>query len=323
MAAVPFESFFALKITRPELKKVVLELVSAMGRDRLLMTATLFYLCVLPWARNVFGHGEHYEKNKGFWKRVMAVYNLILCLFSLGIFIATVVTLKGTPLFTEDCSLLGRDKVYIWAVKLFYWSKYVEFLDTFWLYLMNKPLTILQGFHHVGAPFALWGVTQYQAESGWIFMGLNSFIHTFMYFYYGQTLRGSKSKLLGLFKPLLTSLQIIQFVVGLTLLYQYQYVTCYRTDPYKMVILYYYQWFYVGAVCLLFLNFYIRSYIIAPPAKTHSSKKSPAEFGTAPATIGSSSFSEVSSTPGDFHDASGGHHHRSHVSDPRSREKVE
>ena len=39
------------------------------------------------------------------------------------------------------------------AAKSFYYSKYIEYLDTAWLVLKGKPVSFLQTFHHFGAPW--------------------------------------------------------------------------------------------------------------------------------------------------------------------------
>ena len=41
----------------------------------------------------------------------------------------------------------------MWAAWSFYYSKYVEYLDTAWLVLKGKDVSFLQTFHHFGAPW--------------------------------------------------------------------------------------------------------------------------------------------------------------------------
>jgi len=83
-----------------------------------------------------------------------------------------------------------------------------------------------------------------------------------MYFYYAQTLSKGESKLLNIFKPILTFMQIAQFVLGFYFLWQYpRKVPCFRHDVYKMIVAYYYTWTYVGLVLLMFIHFFIRTYL--------------------------------------------------------------
>jgi hypothetical protein len=84
-----------------------------------------------------------------------------------------------------------------------------------------------------------------------------------MYWYYAKSLsKSGESKLLNLFKPVITFLQIAQFITGFYFLWQYpRTVPCFRKDAYKMIGIYYYTWTYVGLVLLLFINFFLRTYL--------------------------------------------------------------
>jgi len=56
------------------------------------------------------------------------------------------------PLFTCP-STVWESKLFTWTAKAFYYSKYVEYLDTAWLVLKGKQVSFLQAFHHFGAPW--------------------------------------------------------------------------------------------------------------------------------------------------------------------------
>jgi len=122
----------------------------------------------------------------------------------------------------------------------------------------------------------------YGGEPGWIFVWLNSFIHTAMYSYYALSLgKSGESKCLNTCKPLITLLQIIQFLSGFYFLWQYpRTVSCFRKNPYQMIGIYYYTWTYVGLVLLLFINFFIRTYLCRAKRSSHDSRhKKPKEQG--------------------------------------------
>jgi len=259
---------WSLQLTGAEFQSEVKNLAFTWAGDWLLMPATIFYIAVLPLSRSYFENGQNYQRNKPTWKKIMIGYNWLMCLFSVIIFALTSRSLLATKLYTNDCKLLWRDDVYAWCVKLFYWSKFFEYLDTFWLYVMNKPVTYLQWFHHIGAAYNMWGAVHFQSEASWIFVWLNSLIHTIMYCYYANTVnqdpndkKSLKAKIIKIVKPFVTSIQIVQFVVGFTFLYQYRTIPCLLNNKQHMIGVYYFTWFYVGTVLLLFLNFYIRSYL--------------------------------------------------------------
>jgi hypothetical protein len=112
----------------------------------------------------------------------------------------------------------------------------------------------------------MWFAFRYEQECAWIFAQFNSFIHTIMYAYY--TASTLKIRIPG--KSMLTSLQISQFIVGLTVNYFYVKVPCFR-NSFKRMFGWWFTWVYVGIVLLLFLNFYVKNYII--PARKRAAEK--------------------------------------------------
>jgi undecaprenyl pyrophosphate phosphatase UppP len=94
---------------------------------------------------------------------------------------------------------------------LFYISKYYEIIDTLILHANKRPASFLQMYHHAGAIICCWMLSTVQTHLPWIFVVLNSFIHTFMYAYYASTCIGIRPR----FKHIITKMQqILQFVVG-------------------------------------------------------------------------------------------------------------
>jgi len=203
----------------------------------------------------------------------MAAYNYVLCIYSLVTFLVSAYALSRNALHTNDCSIVMKDPVFYWVTVVFYWSKFVEYFDSFFLYVRGVPVTYLHWFHHIGAAFSLNFGIQYGAEPVWIFVCLNSFVHTIMYWYYASSvLRTAENGILGILKPYITLIQIIQFNLGFYFIWAYpRRVPCFKNDPFRMIGVYYYTWFYVGIVLLLFLNFFIQTYC---SSKRHSKKTS-------------------------------------------------
>lgn len=77
-------------------------------------------------------------------------------------------------------------------IYLFYISKYIEFLDTYFLILMKKEVSYLQWIHHIGAPINLYYLYYNKDDGSFIFILLNGFIHILLYLYYAITIYGYK-----------------------------------------------------------------------------------------------------------------------------------
>jgi len=100
-------------------------------------------------------------------------------------------------------------------VNHFYISKFWEFLDTWIILLKGKKPILLQTYHHAGVVMLMWMFTvTHNTACGMMITFLNSGIHTIMYAYF--TLTALEFKFLYKFKPLITSMQLIQFLVGIS-----------------------------------------------------------------------------------------------------------
>lgn len=62
----------------------------------------------------------------------------------------------------------------------FYLSKFYEVLDTFIILAKGKKSSTLQTYHHAGAMMCMWAGIRYMSPPIWLFVFLNSFIHTLM-----------------------------------------------------------------------------------------------------------------------------------------------
>ena len=157
-----------------------------------------------------------------------------------------------------SCLNFFRNSFLLFRFRFFYWSKYVEFLDTVFLILRAKPVSWLHYIHHIGAPINMGLGAMYGNEMTWIFVLLNSFIHSIMYSYYGAALAGVR---LGFLRPVITSGQILQFITGFSMLWSYKNVPCFGSNPRHMVN-WYFTWAYVGTVLFFFAWFFLKNYIL-------------------------------------------------------------
>eukprot|EP00457_Paulinella_chromatophora_P011970 gb/GEZN01012139.1/.p1 GENE.gb/GEZN01012139.1/~~gb/GEZN01012139.1/.p1 ORF type:complete len:283 (-),score=42.37 gb/GEZN01012139.1/:220-1068(-) len=272
---LPDEAWRLSHLSHAEIKEVAMTMLTTAIRDSCLFYLTFFYIFILPLSRSLFGYGKHYETHKPFWKKVMKAYNILMSLFSFLIFLAGARALYITPIRTEDCGLFMRDPVWNYAVYAFYISKYVEYADTFFIYLMNKPVSFLQWFHHIGAAASLYLFYWYNAETAWIFTVFNSFIHTIMYYYFSLTVTTTDPKLkkkLNAFRPMMTAMQLVQFFSGCYICYSYRKVLCLTSDPALFIASYYFPYCYVYMLVVLFAHFFIKEYVC--PKKSMKAVKS-------------------------------------------------
>ncbi|KAJ1976718.1 hypothetical protein H4R35_002579 [Dimargaris xerosporica] len=149
---------------------------------------------------------------------VVFLHNLALCVYSAVTFMAVVPVvvreLSRQSLVTVVCDrelIVWHDAMYYWGY-LFYLSKYYEVIDTAIILLKGRKSSTLQTYHHSGAIICMWAGIQFQAMPIWLFVILNSFVHTIMYFYYMCTSIGIHPP--G--KKYITTMQITQFLVGIT-----------------------------------------------------------------------------------------------------------
>ncbi|KAB8556613.1 hypothetical protein FH972_025650 [Carpinus fangiana] len=117
---------------------------------------------------------------------------------------------------TPDPTDVGR----IWNEGLAFWgwffylSKFYEVFDTIIILAKGKRSSTLQTYHHAGAMMCMWAGMRYRGPPIWMFALVNAGIHTIMYTYY--TLSAVGIRVPKAVKQLITTAQIMQFLVGIT-----------------------------------------------------------------------------------------------------------
>jgi hypothetical protein len=135
-------------------------------------------------------------------------------------------------------------------------------MDTLILKAQGKKTSLLQTFHHCGAVISWYLGYYYKVDAVVIITILNAGIHTIMYTYY--LLTSLKFKV-GFIKPLITSSQILQLLVGNTSTLYFYFPPVESIFNYKIII---FVNLYAIILIELFAKFYYDSYIKKKIIKT-------------------------------------------------------
>jgi len=198
----------------------------ARNRWDIALTVGAFYLLMVFFLPKIlFGKnaGNGKSKYSDAVRTPFALWNLFLAVFSTWGVCNTlphmIVNIQKDWYLCED--IMGRaDYPGIadlpgTAMIVFIFSKIPELTDTFFLILKNRPVRLLQWYHHISVMLFCWLAlaTEY-APAGW-FAAMNYFVHSIMYTYFALFTRfTSTRKVLKKLGPFVTLLQTSQMVVG-------------------------------------------------------------------------------------------------------------
>ncbi|KAL5968990.1 Elongation of very long chain fatty acid protein [Taenia solium] len=196
-------------------------------------------------------------------KVLMVVYNIAMVFYSAFLVIEVLDLLRITGYGLGCVEFDPKDdpvqRRFIRVGYLFYFSKFLELLDTLFFLLRGKydQVTFLHVFHHGAMPPSIWWGIKY-APGGIVYMFplANSFVHVIMYTYYGMAALGLYRYLW--WKKYLTVLQMVQFCIFIV--HQGQVLTPFNWEcrypkvfPLAIVI-------YAVIFLVLFSNFYVQAY---------------------------------------------------------------
>ncbi|XP_017277851.1 elongation of very long chain fatty acids protein 1a isoform X1 [Kryptolebias marmoratus] len=198
--------------------------------------------------------------------RAMITYNL--CMVSLNAYIVYEFMMSGwATTFTWRCDLIDPSTSpqalrMVRVAWLFYFSKFIELLDTVFFVLRKKQsqITFLHVFHHSFMPWSWWwGVTLTPAGGMGSFHAMvNAAVHVIMYTYYGLSAAGPRFQKYLWWKKHMTAIQLTQFVLISVHISQYYVMEeCYYQFPLWIHLIWMYGFFFF----LLFSNFWVQAYI--------------------------------------------------------------
>lgn len=152
----------------------------------------------------------------------------------------------------------------------FYYANYLvkwwEFIDTFFLVLKKKKLEFLHVYHHAATMVLTYSQLVGYTAVQWVPITINLLVHVIMYYYYARTTVSTKKVW---WKKYLTTMQIVQFVIDLGVIYYIMYNALVvrlelnfptRGDCYGDLNAGYFGTAIISSYLLLFIDFFIRTY---------------------------------------------------------------
>ncbi|KAI1883265.1 hypothetical protein AGOR_G00243430 [Albula goreensis] len=229
----------------------------------ILMTAILLgYIFVMLYV------GPRYMANRKPFqlKEAMIVYNFSMVAFNAYIVYEFMMSGWGTT-YTWRCDLCDPSSSpealrMVRVAWLFYFSKYIELMDTMFFVLRKKhsQITFLHIFHHSFMPWSWWwGITLTPAGGMGSFHAMvNAVVHVIMYFYYGLAAAGPRFQKYLWWKKYMTAIQLIQFVLVSVHISQYYFM---EKCDYQVPIFIHLIWIYGTFFFILFSNFWVKAYV--------------------------------------------------------------
>eukprot|EP01119_Soliformovum_irregulare_P013080 TRINITY_DN3453_c0_g1_i1.p1 TRINITY_DN3453_c0_g1~~TRINITY_DN3453_c0_g1_i1.p1 ORF type:complete len:253 (-),score=-0.46 TRINITY_DN3453_c0_g1_i1:211-969(-) len=192
-------------------------------------------------------------------------HNAFLCIGSLIMFLGIVYEMirmymangvEGLYCDTQD----PKGAIYFWLY-IYYLSKFWELFDTWLLVLKKKSLIFLHVYHHAVVILMVWlWIDQSLIYTG-LGMAFNTFIHVFMYFYFGASIVGYQPW----WKKYLTGLQIFQFASSFLLSVPFVYYSDVGRSECRGWSTFVFSFFVNLSFLILFINFYSKSYSTRAP----------------------------------------------------------
>ncbi|XP_033200974.2 very long chain fatty acid elongase 6-like [Bombus vancouverensis nearcticus] len=177
------------------------------------------YYCCIIYVILIFG-GKYYMSSRPKFdlKRPLALWSGFFAVFSIIGFCRTAPemfsTLRHHGFYHSICipSNLLQDHVSGFWTWVFVLSKIPEFGDTIFIVLRKQPLIFLHFYHHLTVVLFSWFTyAETTALSRW-YTVMNYFVHSWMYSYY--TLKAMQYKLPKGFAMMITTMQLVQMVIG-------------------------------------------------------------------------------------------------------------
>ncbi|CAM0141983.1 Fatty acyl-CoA elongase/Polyunsaturated fatty acid specific elongation enzyme [Umbelopsis sp. WA50703] len=274
-----FSQTYELIVGKPAETFSFVQGLTPLSTNNEVIVACVTYLVV------IFGGQALMREQSPFkFKVLFQIHNLLLTAVS---FILLVLLIEELiPIVAKNGIFYAICSPQAWTQKLEllyylnYLVKYWELFDTVFLVVKKKKLEFLHWFHH--SMTALLCYTQLVGSTtvSWVPIVLNLTVHVLMYWYYFRTAGGAKIW----WKKYLTTMQIIQFVIDLFVIYFCTYTHFAYTysslptlgDCSGSENAAYFGCALLSSYLLLFINFYAKTYQKKAADKKAADKKAAA-----------------------------------------------
>lgn len=229
----------------------------------LLVTPVIYLATIFTLRRAVEAKQVTWKPNK-----FSFVHNVFLTIVSLWMFLECMwVSYSEGGFSTFDKYVAFPSRVaYIprmrFVADVFYWSKFIELIDTVILVLRQRELSFLHVFHHCTT-----AALCYTSRLGAIQFGVwtNALVHTLMYAHFARPI--------NFIRRYLTTLQIVQFLYCMTFFGVYVAAGHARETPFEIA----YNYFCYATYLLFFCKFFYENYISRTAESRRSKKVAPSE----------------------------------------------
>ena len=211
------------------------------------LLSPFIYACYVEYIKQF----KKVENNVKTFLFIRRYYNVFMSLFSLYMFyLAFISTYNDGKFESWDAFVCKPYKSYI-GKDIFLFSKYIEWFDTLFLVLSGKRISNLQYTHHMTTAIVVY--LNDVIPTYFVYAGLNTFIHTLMYWYFAFP-----KGLLKRYTYWITKFQIFQHTICILLTCYSLYInTCIDNN-----IGFYANLFCYTMYLVMFILFYLKKYRI-------------------------------------------------------------
>jgi GNS1/SUR4 family len=251
----------------------------------------LCYLVGVPILNKIF-RALKFDGTSRLFTAITVLHNVLLVIYSGWAWYHAMPLLLGTHARLGfygaycDTHLAIRTPAAMAHIYLNYLSKFWEFFDTVVLIVKGKRVSLLQSYHHAGIVAVMWLLTVSRHSHGMYMVSLNAAVHTIMYTYFLGTSFGF-GKYLGALRPMITTIQILQFLVGIVLAQWAmagefgKWAAFFPSAPVSfrgcmnpaMSAATIFTFLFLVPLIVLFANFFVRQYIMGPKKPAQKPKQ--------------------------------------------------
>ncbi|XP_046960923.1 elongation of very long chain fatty acids protein-like [Vanessa cardui] len=242
-------------------------------------------LCILAvYLMFVFKWGPRFMNNRPSYNldKIMIIYNAIQVICCAYVFVMAITEAWSSyKLFCEPVDYSNAKPAIAIATLSYYYYllKILDLMDTIFFVLRKKynQVSFLHIYHHTGMVMLIWGaVTYFPGGHGTMVGVINSFVHTVMYSYYLISVALPKTKELLWIKKHVTQIQILQFFLCVVHMGSIAFMPNCEYPRWTVAVFLPQNLF----ILILFVDFYIKTYIKKPKTSVPAKKIDDASSGS-------------------------------------------